>query len=85
MPEGSIDAATANVEAGTRGDSLIHPKNVADISRGRGLERLAGESRLQHAGAVRTASMSGGPSYGALLLPCPVPATAAAAGRSEES
>src|SRR6478752_4179140 len=71
MPEGSIDAANANVEAGTTGDSVMRPKTVADVSRGRRLERLAGESRLQHPGAVRTASMSGRPSYGALLLPCP--------------
>ena len=71
MPEGSIDAANANVEAGTRGDSVIRPKNVADVSRGRRLEQPAGESRLQRPGAVRRASMSGSPSYGALLLPCP--------------
>jgi hypothetical protein len=83
MPGGSIEAANANVGAGTPGDSVIGPKNVADVSRGRRPERPAGESRLQRPGAVRTASLSGSPSYGALLLPLPVLATAAA-GRSEE-
>ena len=36
MPKGSIDAANANVEAGTFGDSVMNRKNVADVSRGRG-------------------------------------------------
>jgi hypothetical protein len=40
------------------------------------------ESPLQRLDAVRRASMSGRPSYGAFLLPCPVPASPAATGRS---